>query len=182
LTDRKTWIHQKCLQPLTIVKSNNMNRWIICLCTLLALTAVARAQHPESKSDVPEAVKNAFKTQFTSAPEPTWQTLENGNYTALFYQSGEARWVRFSRGGAWLETKRRIENDQLPVAIQSALKEENFSISGIDRIDQVETADHGTYYAVTFKTNAETRRVEFTPEGKRLKSPRKVEEVGQHNE
>ena len=134
------------------------------LVTFLMLTFLLNVLSCQSKDDVPDAVKMAFKQKYPKENDPDWHVDQNGNFESNFKKDGEHYRADFSPEGSWIETERSIKKSDLPEAVKDKLKSdyEDFEIVEIEETDH---HSKGLFYDVELKKNGEKQDVEFLENG-----------------
>ena len=132
---------------------------------LLAMAAATTS----SVIAVPPEVESAFSVKYPDAGEKKWQIDENGYWEAGF-QLGELEYrADFTTDGAWVETEQSIKLEELPDAVQRAVKRD----FGEDEIAEIESVDHptkGDFFDVEFKRDGKNFDAEYNAAGERLES------------
>jgi len=94
-----------------------MNRKLILLSALAALTTAAGAQDLKTK-DVPVIVKDALMKKYPAATKVSWEK-EKGNYEANWGgKSGEDNSASFTPAGVFVELVQAIKISDLPKGIE----------------------------------------------------------------
>ncbi|WP_222845773.1 PepSY-like domain-containing protein [Flavilitoribacter nigricans] len=88
---------------------------IFCIC---AVSCTAQ----ESKNGIPEVVLRTFEQKYPKENSPEWEVDANGNFEAHFKKDGEKYRADFTPAGQWIETENSIKYDDLPEAVQDAIK------------------------------------------------------------
>ena len=85
-------------------------------------------------------------------------------FEAHFKKNGEKCRADFTRNGKWIETEFNIDYDELPDAVQDAIKDKYDK----DDITEIEAIDHhskGIFYDVEFKRPGKNLDVEYNALG-----------------
>ncbi|PHN05131.1 PepSY-like domain-containing protein [Flavilitoribacter nigricans] len=130
---------------------------IFCIC---AVGCTAQ----ESNNGIPEAVLRSFEQKYPKENSPEWEKDDHGNFEAHFKKDGEKYRADFTPAGQWIETENSIKYDDLPEAVQDAIKEQ-FDKDDITEIEQVEHSSKGWFYDVEFKQKGKNKDVEYNPAG-----------------
>ena len=141
---------------------------------LLSVTAVAIfafMAFAGSAAAVPEIVERAFQQKYGDDAEPEWEVDSNGFWEAKFEMEGgkgkgKAR-ADFTVEGKWVETEVNVEFDELPDAVQQAVRSE-FGDRELAELEEVDSAAKGRFFDIEFKEKGPNEDVEYTPEGQRM--------------
>lgn len=121
----------------------------------LALVLFSTASFANETTNVNDAVLRSFTSSFRSASQVEWTVTENF-FKANFVINGQYAAAYYNQDGSFVALTRNVCSTQLPVALQSSLKNEmgNYWISELFEVaSETETA-----YYVTLE-NADTRLV-----------------------
>lgn len=118
----------------------------------------------QKKDDVPEAVRNNFKSKYPGENDPDWKKDSNGNFESNFKMDGVSYRADFKPDGNWIETETSIDKNELPDVIQSKIASD-YSDYSITEIEKVEHHSKGTFYDVEFKQKGKNKDVEFDISG-----------------
>lgn len=130
----------------------------------LAYWAIVAQSHA-----VPPAVETAFSEKYPAVAVAKWEVDVNGYWEAGFELHGADHRADFKEDGAWVETERNINFDELPDKVQRAIKLD----FGSDEISEIEEVDHpakGVFYDVEFKRTGKNLDIEYKEDGTRLES------------
>ena len=109
---------------------------------------------PNNNTEVNAAVKAAFANSYAQAREVSWTVSEN-LYKATFALDGVYMNAFYSEEGTLMGISRNLSLQQLPLVLQSSLKE--MCVDGwISELFEMVT-DEGTAYYVTFETANDKR-------------------------
>lgn len=129
-----------------------MKRLLVTLTILLSISLSSFAT-PDEK--ISSAVLNAFNTTFKNAAHVEW-TIGDNFYRADFQLNGQYVNAFYSVNGEMMALTKKISSVQLPVALQTSLKEETKG-SWISDLFEMAT-EEGTFYFVTLE-NADQKQV-----------------------
>ncbi|HXA00635.1 MAG TPA: PepSY-like domain-containing protein [Cytophagaceae bacterium] len=115
------------------------------------------------KQDVPEDIRDKFKTLYPSAGNVQWNK-EIKNYKVFFIDSGRNISVSFDKKGNVRKTEIKIEEKEVPDAVMKTINKEyhQAKLISFSRID----SRHTIQYAAIMDIKKEDYIVFFTPEGK----------------
>lgn len=133
----------------------------------LACKQQADGQDQSKKGYAPEAVKANFQKMYPGENDPDWHVDAHGYYESHFKIKGVKHRADYNEDGSWVETEVSIDKDELPKAVQDAIKQ-NYSTEKITEIERVNSAKKGLFYDVEFKRKGKNMDVEFNEEGKKL--------------
>lgn len=105
--------------------------------------------------NVSEKVLNAFKTEFTTAKDVEW-TVGSNYYMATFQYNENYVFAYYSEEGELLGLSRNISPTDLPLNLQTNLKNEYAAYWVSDLMEVTKT--EGTIYYITLE-NADTKLV-----------------------
>jgi hypothetical protein len=129
-----------------------MKRFLITLTVLFSLISMSSFA---SDSKVDSRVLKSFETSFKNATEVDW-TVTNNFYKAKFSLNGQYVAAYFDASGNMMAITRNISSTQLPIALQTNLKN---NYEGLWISDLFEVAnEEGTTYYVTVE-NADTKLI-----------------------
>lgn len=120
------------------------------------------------KTEVSQKAKEAFKNKFPEAKNVSWEMEEENVWEAEFKMNGQLYSANFNNDGEWKETEIEIEEIDLPIAVEDALKSKYPEVE-IEEFSKVES-ESGTSYEVEFKENESTREVVFDSDGNVIQS------------
>jgi hypothetical protein len=140
-----------------------MKKIILLLALLLLISGSAMAQ-----ITVPQAVKSAFEAKFPNAENVKWDKENRSEYEANFTLGVTEMSASFLRDGTWLETETTIAVDQLPQAVQDAVKQ-NYSTGTITGASKIEKADNSIVYETDIRIKSKTKEVIFDEKGNIVK-------------
>lgn len=129
-------------------KSKNMNKLFLSIATMLMMGVSAFAANKDE--DVNQQALRAFKRDFASASNISWEQKEN--YTkATFSLNGQVLFAYYNSNGDLQAVVRNIVSDQLPINLLSELKKEysDYWISDLFEI----AADGQTTYYITLENS-----------------------------
>lgn len=92
-------------------------RNLFIIAVVLILSASCFAQKVD-ESDVPDAVKSAFKVRFPGMTDTKWEK-EDTLYNAAFLMGQTATEAVYSEKGTWIETEWEIPTEYTPKAIKN---------------------------------------------------------------
>ncbi len=133
---------------------------------LLILLIVGAASVAKS---VPPEVERAFANQYPSATAEKWEVDSNGYWETGFKLEELEYKADFTEDGRWVETERSVTFEDLPDAVQRAIKLD----FGDDEISEIESVDHpekGEFFDVEFNRNGRNFDIEYDALGKRVDS------------
>jgi len=116
---------------------------------------------------VPEVVERAFQQKYGDDGKPEWEIDSNGFWEAQFENEKGAVRADFTVEGKWIETETTIDFDELPDAVQMAVRSE-FGDRELAEIEEVDSAAKGHFFDVEFKERGPNEDVEYAPSGERL--------------
>lgn len=103
-----------------------------------------------SRNTPPDAVLNGFMEKFPNAPANVrWHREHQGVWEAEFSANDAATAANFDANGQWLETETAITLADLPVALQTAMKDVKTK-----EINKIQKADGTVIYEVETKRKA----------------------------
>ncbi len=124
---------------------------------------------PEDEGGTPAAVSEAFAAKYPGEPSPEWRRDRNDSYEAHFKQDGERLRADFTPAGVWIETERSIKWDDLPGAVQDAIKAE-YKKDDIVELEYTDNAERGEFYDVELDPKGEKKfDVEYREDGSKVK-------------
>ncbi|MGB3182374.1 MAG: PepSY-like domain-containing protein [Cyclobacteriaceae bacterium] len=145
----------------------------LCLvCTQLACTQAKdrsddddnNEEAKEQKDDKYKLARATFEQKYPDAKDVDWNTDSNDYYEAEFEQDDEKYRADFEQDGTWIETENSIDYDDLPEAIQEAVKRD-YDPDDITEVEQVDHAKKGKFYDVEFKDKGKNKDVEYREDG-----------------
>ena len=116
---------------------------------------------------VPEVVEKAFKERYGSPESTEWKVDSNGYWEAEFENDDKSYRADFTKEGEWIETERSVDFDELPDAVQSAIRQEHGDRE-LAEIEEVENASKGWFYDVEFKEQGPNEDVEYASSGEKI--------------
>ncbi len=127
------------------------------------------AQSLDNTSGTPAAVLAAFAAKYPNETSPEWQRDRNDSYEAHFKQDGEKLRADFTATGTWIETERSVKWDDLPEAVQDAIKAE-YKKDDIVELEYTDNAERGKFYDVELDPKGEKKfDIEYRADGSRVK-------------
>ncbi len=118
---------------------------------------------------VPAVVEEAFRAKYGDQISPQWEIDSNGFWEAGFESDGGAARADFTVQGKWVETERSVEFDDLPDAVQQAVRAE-FGDRELAELEEVDSAKKGKFFDIEFKASGPNEDVEYNENGKKLDS------------
>ena len=134
---------------------------IFLIALIVGVASVAKSVPPE--------VERAFAIQYPTAKAEKWEVDSNGYWETGFKQGELEYKADFTGDGQWVETERSVKFEDLPDAVQRAVKLD----FGDDEISEIEAVDHplkGEFFDVEFKRNGKNLDFEYDAQGKRVDS------------
>jgi len=120
-----------------------------------------------SASAVPEIVERAFQQKYGDDVKPEWEVDSNGFWEAQFEtEKGPVR-ADFTVKGKWVETEMTVDFDELPDAVQVAVRND-FGDRELAELEEVDSAAKGQFFDIEFKEKGPNEDVEYTPAGERM--------------
>lgn len=116
----------------------------------------------------PKVVESIFSGQYPDAKDVEWEVDSNGFWEASFEEDGVKYRADFRENGEWIETETTIEFNELPDAVQKAVRSE-YGDDEISEVEKVSSALRGIFYDVEFKRPGKNQDVEFLTNGERVK-------------
>lgn len=116
----------------------------ISICTLSAFAG---------EENVNAKVLDAFRTEFSTASEVEW-TVGNGYYTAAFVYNDKHIYAYYSTDGELLGITRHISPLNLPINLQSSLKN-RYSGYWVSDLFEVSKNDETIYYITLEKADTQ---------------------------
>lgn len=117
-----------------------------------------------AKTDVPQAVKDAFALKFPKAKAVKWEMEDEGEYEAEFKLDGKKMSANFATDGSWLETEMEIKEADLPQAVSVAIAAQ-FPGYELEEIEQVEKPGMAMVYEVELEGEGQEIEAVFDAAG-----------------
>jgi hypothetical protein len=117
---------------------------------LSALMLISFSSCGQSGNDVPANVKSAFNQKFASASKVKWGKENDKEWEAEFKMDGREYSANFDLEGAWIETEYKIESNEIPAAVKSAIEQESVGLK-IDETLVSETKDGKVFEVIAGK-------------------------------
>ncbi len=141
---------------------------LISLAAILLVTLLYGACHPSSakaQDDVPEVVVNRFLELYPAAEAVDWNIDRNNSFEAHFQVKGNKARADFEPNGTWIETEESIKWDELPEAVQRAIKSE-YDKDDIVELEHTVSATKGEFYDVEIDPKGEKKfDIEYRADG-----------------
>ncbi|MDF1658812.1 MAG: DUF4956 domain-containing protein [Verrucomicrobiales bacterium] len=137
----------------------------IFLATILAALFGLVSEHAHA---VPPEVEQSFEKQYPDAADPSWEVDDNANWEVNFLLKDEKQRADYRPNGEWLETEVSIRFEDLPDAIQTAVKRD-YPGEDISEVEKVDSAIKGEFFDVEFSRDGRNRDVEYRANGETLK-------------
>jgi hypothetical protein len=118
---------------------------------------------------VPLEVERAFTERYPSATAGKWEVDSNGYWESRFKIGDLEYRADFTREGHWIESERSIDFEDLPDAVQRAIRLE-FGDDEISEIEEVDHSEKGQFFDVEFKRRGRNLDVEYDAQGNRIDS------------
>jgi hypothetical protein len=142
------------------------SRLVLVFISLLLISC--DASEAAAQKDAPEAVKQTFARLYPNAKKVDWRTDRNDNYEAHFTQQGTKLRADFTPAGDWVETEQNVDWDELPQAVQAAIKKD-YDKDDIVELEYTNSAAKGKFYDVELDPKGEKKfDVEYRSDGSRL--------------
>lgn len=122
---------------------------------------------------VPASVQKAFDQKFPNTKGVKWEK-EKKSYEAEFMSNGKEVSAEFSPEGQWLQTEREIQINELPAAIQTAIKSK-FAGYNLKEAEIVENKN-GKNYQVELLKGKEEIEAQFSENGTLLSQEKETKE------
>lgn len=116
---------------------------------------------------VPDVVEEAFRAKFGDQISPKWEIDSNGFWEADFESEGDAARADFTVQGKWVETERSVKFDELPDAVQQAVRAE-FGDRELAELEAVDSSAKGKFFDIEFKESGPNEDVEYNENGEKL--------------
>ena len=126
------------------------------------------------ESEVPVAVKEAFKKQFATAKSVKWSKEGTDEFEAEFKSGKDEQAANFDKSGKWLITETEISEKSLPAAVQATIKKD-FSGYKIEETEKADTPDKGSFFEIKLEKGEKTIIVQVSSDGKVLKQEEEKE-------
>lgn len=118
---------------------------ITLLFVLFILVNLSVSAQKISSSNVPAAVKAAFKAKYKTVTRVSWEMENNTDYEAVFQQAGKEESATFAADGNWIESETAIKRADLPSAVLTKISTDYAGYSLIE-LNRVQHAVHGLYF------------------------------------
>ncbi|YCM44085.1 DUF4956 domain-containing protein [Verrucomicrobiaceae bacterium 227] len=126
----------------------------------------------------PLKIERNFAEKHPDAGSPVWTAGENGNWNAHFEKNGIHFTSVFKAKGSWIETGQAIDFEQLPASLQAAINLKHEGTKYLQKIQSVESATRGTYYALHFLRDDKLVKLTFDAEGGTPDAPAPAKDPG----
>ena len=141
-------------------------RFVVLVSSLLFLactdgTLIAQA-------DTPEAVQKTFEAKYPGAKKVKWGKDRNDSFEAHYQLDGVKYRADFNPSGSWIETERSLDWEDLPEALQNAIKEE-YKKDDIVELEFTDNANKGEFYDVEIDPKGKKKfDIEYRADGSKL--------------
>lgn len=138
---------------------------------------------PMAELQVPQAIQNAFNTQFPLAKQVKWEKESSDVFEAEFKDSGKKMSANFDVNGAWLETETEIKVADLPQMVKDAIAQ-SFVGFKIEEAETVEKPETSLAYEVELENDQTDEEIEavFDANGNLLSSESEDDEEDGNDE
>jgi len=123
-----------------------MKKFFVTAALALVMVSAALASDPIKVND---KIQSAFRKEFVSAFNPTWESLGRGIFHVSFLQNGQVMDAYFNEDGELVSVARYISADQLPILVIKTLQE-RFPGGELKQIQEL-VAGIETSYLVTIE-------------------------------
>lgn len=120
-----------------------------------------------NETDVPEAVKAAFKAKFPRVKDAKWE-MEGENYEAEFTMATKPYEVEYNNEGQWVRTDIEIKPEMVPGNVKMTLEKTEYAKWKIVEASEFSSPAYKKAYAITLKKKNETKTVELDAKGKMI--------------
>ncbi len=134
-----------------------------CLAVVVSILAISCC----SVFAVPDVVERAFEQKYGEDAKPKWEVDSNGFWEAQFKTEKGAARADYTVEGKWVETEMSIDFDELPDAVQEAVRNE-FGDREVAELEEVESAAKGKFFDIEFKESGPNEDVEYKPTGEKM--------------
>lgn len=134
---------------------------------VLILFSVAQLFANVDKTEVPQAILEAFNKKYPKATDVEWEK-DDLNYEVEFELEKVEYEVTFSEDGTWLETETEITAKDLPEKVASAFKAA-YPKAKIKGVEKVETPKI-SFYEIEYKKGLKKREAFFDKDGNVLEN------------
>lgn len=124
------------------------------------------------ESDVPDAVKSAFKVRFPGVTDAKWEK-EDTLYNATFLMGQTATETEFSEKGTWLETEWEIPAEFTPQAIKSYI-DTAYADYKLNEIELMDYPADGKLYKAEIRKKKDCQNLYFTVKSEFKKTEKAV--------
>ena len=122
----------------------------------------------QEQDGTPRVVVEAFAAKYPNAKDVDWRRDRNDSYEAHFELGDRKLRADFNPNGTWIETEESIDYDELPKAVQEAIKAE-FDKDDIVELEFTDNAEKGEFYDVEIDPKGEKKfDVEYRADGTKL--------------
>ncbi len=157
-----------------MLKSATLSRALFTCSTLWCTVAIlacgtrsAAGQSPD-EDDVPQVVVDAMNAKYAGVGDIDWKVDRNDSYEAQYELNDIKYRADFDPDGSWIETERSLDWEDLPDAVQDAIKEE-YDKDDIVELEYTDNAEKGKFYDVEIDPKGEKKfDVEYRENGTRL--------------
>ncbi len=118
---------------------------------------------------VPPAVEKRFAELYPDVEPKGWEVDINGNWEAGFTRDSVDYRADFTPEGVWVETESNLKVEELPDAVQRAIKLD-FGNDEIAEIERVEHPEKGIFFDVELKRDGKNQDIEYDEDGNRQES------------
>lgn len=139
---------------------------LILSCFLLCISCVDQEVSAQGKT--PEAVIQTMNQKYPGAKKVKWNIDRNQSHEAHFQLNGVKYRADFNPDGSWIETEQSLDWDDLPQAVQAAIKEE-YDKDDIVELEYTDNAEKGTFYDVELDPKGKKKfDIEYRADGSKL--------------
>ena len=136
----------------------------LVLISVIAFAASISFAQKVKESEVPAAVKQAFKQKFTAVKSVRWSKESENEFEAEFKINGVEHSSNFDNAGKWLVTETEVKTKDLPVAVIAVLKKDFIDFK-IEEAEKVENAANELFYELALEKGESNIELKISPEG-----------------
>lgn len=146
-----------------------MKKITLTLIATLFLTAFYTAAFAQVRK-IPAVVTEAFKDKYPDASNVEWKDKLSG-FVAVYEDDGVKYEARFSNKGIWENTENKVENDDLPEAVNEGFDKSKYADEWtIETIYRIELPGEKIQYRLQVsKSDLQKKNLLFNSEGRLLK-------------
>jgi len=121
-----------------------------------------------AQGETPTAVLSNFSAKYPGAKKVKWGIDRNDSHEAHFQLRGVKYRADFNPDGSWIETEQSLDWDELPSAVQDAIKRD-YDKDDIVELEFTDNAKKGEFYDVEIDPKGEKNfDVEYRVDGTKL--------------